>query len=124
MNFSAFIVSSFKVQFVDATIPYRSRHNESIGSLMKLYSVAFTARRVIEDQIEIRINPLLIIQETQEAAFQEGSQIAASMFPLSEGWLDHQMVWLEIEQGMFFDDGRRLTWQLEEPQQDTEVSNG
>ena len=52
---------------------------------MKLYFVAYTARRVINDQMEIQINPGILVQETQEAALQEAGQAALTAFPLTEG---------------------------------------
>ena len=42
---------------------------------MKLYFVAYTARRGVNDEMEIQINPGVLIQETQESALQEPSEL-------------------------------------------------
>jgi len=91
---------------------------------MKLYSAVFTALRVVNDETEIRIHPMLVSQETPETALQEAQEAMMSFFPPSEQWINHRLFWMEIEQGMTFDDGRRLVWRFEEPSQDTEVPHG
>jgi hypothetical protein len=79
---------------------------------------------MINDQFEIRIHPLLVLQETLEAAQQEIQRIAVETLPPAEGWEEHQVVVQEIEQGLLFDDGHRLTWQVEQTEQNTEAANG
>lgn len=83
---------------------------------MKLYSVVYIARRIVGDDTEIRVNPVLLTSATEESALQEAQQSAPIVFPSSEGWIDQALVWVEIEQGMPFDDGRRLVWEIREPQ--------
>jgi hypothetical protein len=91
---------------------------------MKLYSAVFVARRIIDDQVEVQVNPMLLLEETEEAAFQEANRTVLELFAPSEGWIDQKMIWLEIEEGLVFDDGRRLTWQIEEPPSTKEDTHG
>jgi hypothetical protein len=91
---------------------------------MKLYSLVFIALRTVNENTEIRVNPLLVIQESQDAALEEAREALMSLFPPSDHWGNHQMFWLEIEQGLPFDDGRRLVWQIEEPLQNSEAPHG
>lgn len=91
---------------------------------MKLYSIVITARRVIDDQVEIRVHPFLILHETTDMVIEEAKEIAAHILPPEEGWGEYSVIAMEIVQGMSFDDGSRLTWSIEKPRQDTEVPNG
>jgi hypothetical protein len=91
---------------------------------MRLYALSLIAQRTKDGQTEIAFHPLLIIQDTEELAQEEAGRTTVTIFPPSDGWGEYKIISMEIEQGMEFDDGKRLTWHIEETAQTTETPHG
>ncbi len=82
---------------------------------MKLFVFALAARRIIGGQYETGIRTAVILHDTEQDALQEAWEATLAAFPGTDGWREHKIVSQEIPQELWFNDGHRLTWEVNRP---------
>ena len=79
---------------------------------LKLFAITISARRIPPDgEPEVNIQSVVGLLSGDIDIVQASYAHAHQVFPDSEGWGEHQVIWTEIERTMMFGP-YRLTWEV------------
>jgi hypothetical protein len=80
---------------------------------LKPFTFAFTARQKSGPAMETGIGTGVLLAKSEQDAEEAATTTAFEVYPIGDGWEDHEIIVQFIEQGMGFDTGHHLMWRLE-----------
>jgi hypothetical protein len=80
--------------------------------ILKLYAVAFLAKREDDGGTTLRVKPGVVLAFSEDEALREGMGGAFAAIPESEGWKEHQVILTEVPSNLRLG-AYELTWHAE-----------